>query len=685
MARPGRGFVLRGSESAPMPTGERQIYKPGAKRKLRGVALAGFRALVLAALAVQAWSAPADPVAWRAWGPEALSEARQADKPLLLILRDPSCAPCAADERDALADPDAAHLIRAAFVAASADAWERPDLTDLFASLLDEPGAGRTLVVFLLGDGRPYAAQWGLARDDQPTKPGLRTLLTRRLSDFRNDRGNVEAAAARNLERLRRAQSTEPPRRPLGRDVVDGAMRGLTESFDAKSGGFGPAGDVPVGAPRLLLEEGARRRDHAAGRMAVAALDRWASVEAGPAVLWRDAVRLAALVQAYAITGSLSQRATAEALATRVLAEDQDPGGGFTAMPRASGAAGAETVVAGWNGLMIGALAASGTVLGRPADLEAAVKAAHAVRDRLGAATALRRSARGAAAGPPAFLEDYAYLAEGLLDLHAATGDSRFGVEAIALVDAAIGRFLDPAGSGFFSTDAAHGPAPVRLKQGFDAPRPSPNGVMARVLLRLDRSTGEQRYGSLARTTVLAFIGDLQRAPRGMETLAGAAADIVALDSASAAASAAQPGRPARAVVGPVTLEARVMPSHVAAGGRALAELRLTVAEGWRIVARDPGVKDLFGVSVSVIGEGLTSEGPLYPEARQDRGPWRTGAVSVYAGEAVIKVPVRVAAGSVVGERRLGLRVVFQPCDGSSCRPPQSAHLEVQFAIDPAR
>jgi len=650
---------------------------------LRRIRPITWTALLLAATASA--RAAEEPVAWRTWSQETLAESRQSDKPVLLLIRDPACGACADDERDALADPDAAHLLRAAFVAVSADAWERPDLADLYSSVLDEPGRGRTLVVFLLADGRPFAAQWGLARGDRATQPGLRTLLTRRLSDFRNDRPGVEAAAARNLDRLRRAQRPESPRGALGRDAVDGALRGLTESFDARSGGVGPGGEVPVGAPRLLLEEGVRRRAHADGRMAVAALDRWAAADGGHAPLWRDAVRLAALVQAYAVTGSLPHRAAAEALAARVVAAESDAGGGFAALPPAANPPAAGTIVAGWNGLMISALATSATVLGRPADLEAAVKAAHAVRARLGPATALRHSVRGAEPGPPAFLEDYAYLADGLLDLHAATGDSRWGVEAVALVDEAVGRFLDPADGGFFSTDSAHGPAPVRLKQAFDAPRPSPNGVMARVLLRLDRSTGEKRYGQLARATVDAFRGDLQRAPRGLETLAGAAAEIVSGDeSASANRSDAPPERTPRAVAGPVTLEARVAEARVRAGSTARAELRLTIAEGWRVVARDPGVKDLLGVSVSVIGEGLSSEGPRYPEPRQEKGPWNTSAVSVYAGEVVITVPFRVDPKAAAGERALGLRVVFQPCDGASCRPPLSAQLEVPLTIEPA-
>ena len=635
---------------------------------------------VLATTALLA-SEPRKIVAWRAWGEEALAEARRADKPVLLLITDPTCVPCGQEEREATEDEDAARAVNAGFIPIAVDRFDRPDLAALHAAILDVPRTQQrgALVVVLLPDGRPFAAQWGLSRLDRDASPGLRTVATRRLSEFRQDRPAVEAAAARNMERLRRAQHADLPRGPLRREVVDAAVKGLSESFDAKTGGFGPEGDVPPGAPRLLLEQGAYRSNPTALRMAAAALDRMAARQGEGAVhaLWRDAVLLRSLAQSYAVTGSSAHRAAAEALATRILADMRDAKGGFVALRSAESVD--DRVIAGWNGLMIGALATSGSLLGRASDLEAAAQAAALVRERLGPVLTRRHSARGEAPGGPAFLDDYAYLADGLLDLHAATGDGRWLTEAVFLAEAAVGRFHDPAEGGFFTTDATHAPVPVRLKQAFDAPLPSPNGVMARVLLRLDRATGEKRYGELAHATVDAFRGDLQRAPRGMETLVGAAAEILA---GGAGGSGDTTPRPARQVVGPVTAEASLSTPRVPVGGRVEARLRLSIAEGWRIVARDPGVKDLFGLTVSVLGEGLANEGPRYPEPRQEHGPWNTGAVSVYAGEAKVTVPIRVSGRALPGPIRVGLRVVFQPCDASGCQSPLSAHLEAPMTIE---
>jgi uncharacterized protein YyaL (SSP411 family) len=176
---------------------------------------------------------------------------------------------------------------------------------------------------------------------------------------------------------------------------------------------------------------------------------------------------------------------------------------------------------AGWNGLAIGALATSGARLRRGSDLEAARRAAQALLERLGPAARLRHYAVGKETHGSANLADYAYLAEGLLDLHEATGELRWRVQAAALADAAVTRFWDVDGGGFFATDAQHLPLPVRLKTARDGPLPAPNGVMAAVLIRLGRLQGEERFTQLGRKTLAAFSGETGNA--GADTIAAAA------------------------------------------------------------------------------------------------------------------------------------------------------------------
>lgn len=177
-------------------------------------------------------------------------------------------------------------------------------------------------------------------------------------------------------------------------------------------------------------------------------------------------------------------------------------------------------VFAGSNGLMIGALAASGAA-GWASDLEAARRAADAVLARLGPATRLCRCGRDPGPCAPALLEDHAFLAEGLLDLHEATGEERWRAEAVALVDAAVARFWDVEQGGFYETDArAEPPLLLRIKTARDAELPPGNAVLADVLHRLGKGIGAPRYSRLAEKTIEAFAEPLARDPSGYATLA---------------------------------------------------------------------------------------------------------------------------------------------------------------------
>jgi uncharacterized protein YyaL (SSP411 family) len=161
-----------------------------------------------------------------------------------------------------------------------------------------------------------------------------------------------------------------------------------------------------------------------------------------------------------------------------------------------------DKVVAAWNGLAIAALAECGALLGRP-DLIAAAQSAvdlvlstHLVDGRL------RRVSRDGVAGlPMGVLEDYADLAEGLIALHAATGDAVHLDTAGTLLEVALEQFSDPAG-GFFDTAADATDAALsavrRPKDPTDSAYPSGNSAIAGALLSYAALTGVQSYREAA-------------------------------------------------------------------------------------------------------------------------------------------------------------------------------------------
>ena len=151
-----------------------------------------------------------------------------------------------------------------------------------------------------------------------------------------------------------------------------------------------------------------------------------------------------------------------------------------------------DKAIASWNGLALAALAESGRRLDRADYLEAAGMLAGFLLGPLSTAEGrLFRSWRAGQAKHAGVLEDYADVANGLYELHVATGELRWLVESRRLALLAVELFGDDEHGGFFLT-ASDGERLVARKKDFDDhPTPSGNSMLAYVLLRLARLWGE--------------------------------------------------------------------------------------------------------------------------------------------------------------------------------------------------
>jgi uncharacterized protein YyaL (SSP411 family) len=158
-----------------------------------------------------------------------------------------------------------------------------------------------------------------------------------------------------------------------------------------------------------------------------------------------------------------------------------------------------DKVVTAWNGLALAAFAEAGWRLERPDYLEVAVSLARFLRETMtGEEGRLLRTYRGGVAKIDAYLEDYANVANGLIELHWASGDLHW-LEEARLVAAQAQDFADPEHGGFFVGD--HGLV-ARRKEFDDHPTPSGNSMLAFVLLRLARIWGDD---DLERAAVAVF------------------------------------------------------------------------------------------------------------------------------------------------------------------------------------
>jgi uncharacterized protein YyaL (SSP411 family) len=173
-----------------------------------------------------------------------------------------------------------------------------------------------------------------------------------------------------------------------------------------------------------------------------------------------------------------------------------------------------DKAIASWNGLALAALAEAGRRLGRGDYLDAARSLGEFLLGPLSTGEGrLYRSWRAGQAKHAGVLEDYADVANGLYELHVATGEPRWLEESRRLAVLAVDLFGDPADGGFFLTPRDGEELVARKKDFDDHPTPSGNSMLAYVLLRLSRLWGEQELERQA-VGVFRFVAPLlSRAP----------------------------------------------------------------------------------------------------------------------------------------------------------------------------
>ncbi len=327
-----------------------------------------------------------------------------------------------------------------------------------------------------------------------------------------------------------------------------------------------------------------------------------------------------------------------------------------------------DKIITAWNGLIIGALAFAGKALGEPRYLDAARRASECTLTTLKpGGELLRRYAKGEAA-IPAYLDDYAFLADGLLDLADATGEARWVSEATTLTQTLIERFWDETDGGFYYSGTGHESLIATSKDFFDGATPSPNGVAARVLARLGNYEGGERYAGLARVMLTNYHGLMARAPQATASLILAARE----------AGGAAPHPPVRDAI---SLRAVDPSLTLTQGGAATARFRFTVADGYHVNARFVPRADLIP-TVAMIGTSAPAAiGPVTFPAETEYDDGAGEKLPVYVGETMFALPIAAAANAVSGTYSVTLTIRAQPCTDTECLAPVERSAVVTLNI----
>ncbi len=178
-----------------------------------------------------------------------------------------------------------------------------------------------------------------------------------------------------------------------------------------------------------------------------------------------------------------------------------------------------DKILSSWNGLMLSAMALGYRVLGHRHYLDSAERAADSLLARMRRDDGgLFHTARGTRAHVPGFLEDYAFLSDGLIALYEAGGAPRFLQEAERLVERLLTDFDDEVSGAFFNTAKGSEKLIARPREGYDNAIPSANAVAARALAKLACHLGRDRYRERATRALRAYGKLIERSPRSFAT-----------------------------------------------------------------------------------------------------------------------------------------------------------------------
>lgn len=343
-----------------------------------------------------------------------------------------------------------------------------------------------------------------------------------------------------------------------------------------------------------------------------------------------------------------------------------------------------DKIVAAWNGMMIAGLADAGRLLDDPAYIRQADKAARFILGTMrGKDGGLSRIYMDGRAHQSAFLDDYAWLAKGLMALYRATGDSYYKDQTLSLLETADRLLLDKDTGSYYLTDGSDR-LPVRIRQGMDTGAlPSDNAVMAQIFVDLYRATDEPQWKDRAETLASAFsqgfleqTGSYGHMIHALLRLNGPD-DKMWLDPV-AGAEAAAAEQPAPAAPAQEESKDKVkVHTHILHGQstdtKKIIEVTVDIEDGWHVNA-NPASLDFLIPTVADIQTNEPSEVKIaYPAAEKYETP--LGTIDVYAGKA--KITATVMAKQPIDEEKMRLLLQVQACKEATCYPPSQIAINI--------
>lgn len=563
-----------------------------------------------------------NPVNWWPWCDQALTLAREFDKPILLSIGYSACHWCHVMAHESFEDYATAEVMNELFINIKVDREERPDLDKIYQSafqMMNQRAGGWPLTVFLTPDTHtPIFAGTYFPPQPRYNMPAFTDVLRQVAAYYREHRHEVMGQHQAFVEAF---ASTQPQASQVAMDasVLTTAYQQLQQYFDHRFGGFGKAPKFPhptnltfllqhVQATRQDTDNSLAMLDTTLTRMAEGGIfdqlgggffrysvdDHWL-IPHFEKMLYDNGLLLHVYSQAYARTHNPLYREISMLTAEWVMREMQSPTGGYFAsqdadtdgeegkfylwepeelrrlLPDAEYRAFSyrygleqsanfehrwhlfrsssleevsrrlsqpmtqvtelleqarqkcfahraaryslgrdDKILTSWNGLMIRGMATAGRYLQQPDYIESAQRAVDFIRTNMFVDGRLLATAKDGKAHLMAYLDDYAFVLEGLLELLQTNWRSQDLMWAIQLANALLNYFEDSQTGGFFFTAHDHEKLLHRSKSMSDEATPAGNAVTAKSLLCLGYLLGNQRYLLAAERTLRCAWNDMQ-------------------------------------------------------------------------------------------------------------------------------------------------------------------------------
>ncbi len=337
-----------------------------------------------------------------------------------------------------------------------------------------------------------------------------------------------------------------------------------------------------------------------------------------------------------------------------------------------------DKVLASWNGLMIAALADAGRVLHEPRYVDAARAAADAVLTHMAPDSGgLYRTMRAGQAKIPAFLEDYAAVAHGLLALHRAVDAGPYLDAAIRLMNHAERHFLvsiDSAAGSYYDTLDGQSDLFVRGRGFHDGAIPSGNSQMVHNWVTLHELTADRAYLDKAARDLRALGSTMRRNGAAMIHMHHALLralirqpDLFETPARSRAASTVIRGEAVKVTIRPSVITFTDQPVTLI--------VELTIDRGHHINGPTPSLDHLSPTRLTLAGNAPAALGVKYPPTRRARYAHTEESLDIYEGAVTLTATLTLTTSAPIDTLHLLLR--YQPCTDLACLRPQQLELPI--------